>query len=248
MMKKKGWFWTFIGLILIIIMFVSWQQWEKVNPAKAALTMPEARKLVEDRYLGNVVKINLANNVYEMELKKEKNLYKIKLDAESREIVSFKKIKANTEKTVETVPKELTEEEIKNIVLATANGTIISFEKLESNKAPIYKAEIKEATQQTTITVDALTGKVLSNTSVAIIEPPKRLTEEEAQQIAQKQVNGVVDHLEIETRGDVTYYLAKLKTQDDQEAIVQIHAITGQVMSVSWDDKKGRGKGKIEDD
>lgn len=241
MMKKKGWFWLIISFLLVVVLFVSWQQWGKVNSAKAELTVQEARILVEDRYEGKVKKINLVNNVYEMELTKKNTLYKIQLDAESRQIVSFRKSGTKPKKTVVTSPKERTEEEIRAIVQSAVPGTIVSFEKLESNREVIYRAVVQDIDKQTTVEVGVYSGKILSSNVIPTKRPPTRLTEDQARQMALKQVNGTIDELHFETRGDVSYYLVKVKTSDDQEAIVQIHAITGAVMSVGWDD---RGKGK----
>ena len=65
--------------------------------------------------------------------------------------------------------------------------------------------------------------------------PPKRITEKEAVSIALGVVNGEVDDIDLEERNGVTYYFIEIETDDD-EATVQINAITGDVKSTIWDD------------
>jgi uncharacterized membrane protein YkoI len=116
-----------------------------------------------------------------------------------------------------------------------------------------YDIELEKEDNLYQISLDALSGKVIVITKKATTSPPpvspttttsngtsKRLTEEEAKEIAKKQVNGAVDHVWLESKNEQTYYLVEIKTKDDREAIVQIQAITGNVMSVTWDDSSNK--------
>ncbi|MEH7331827.1 PepSY domain-containing protein [Neobacillus drentensis] len=237
-MKKKGWKWLIVCVILAGIIFIGWN---KLGPSKAnaeILSEKEAQLLVENRYQGTVTQIKLAGKQYHMKLEKQELLYQIKIDATSGKILSLQKLDNKTILPEEPTSTGLSEEKIKAIILSEANGTIVSLEKLESNGSPIYKAVVTTENKQTTITVNAVTGSILSTESINIHEPPKSLTETEAGQIAIKQVKGIVDHIWLETKGSVTYYLIKVKSTSGQEAIVQVHAITGKVLSVTWDDRK----------
>ncbi|SMQ68830.1 Uncharacterized membrane protein YkoI [Bacillus sp. OV166] len=236
-MKKKTWIWILISFLLFIyLLFFSWQKFGPNNVSAEILSKQEAKNLVQDRYQGTVTQIKLADGQFHIELEKEENLYSIKLDAISGKILSFIKKGTNSPPANQPPATLLSEDEIKKIILAVANGTITSFEKIESDSGTIYKALVKEGNKQTTLTVHAVTGKILSSTTSTINESPKRLTEAEAREIAKKQVNGTVNHIWLETKGEQTYYLVEIETKDDREAIVQIHAITGNVMSVTWDD------------
>lgn len=241
-MKKLSWFWVTMCSIIIIIVFVSWQQFGKLSPSADMLTEQEAQKLVQQRYQGVVTLLKLADQQYQIELQKEDKLYVIKLDAKSGKILSFNE---STESTAPTSDPpsivELPEEELKQIVLNAVKGSLVSFEKVDTNQQPSYKAIVKEADKQTTIIVDATSGAILSTSSSEINPPPKRLTENEAVNIALSQVQGEVDDIWLDTQGDKTYYLVKIETKDDREATVQIHAITGDVI-VSWDDHKSDKK------
>jgi len=72
-------------------------------------------------------------------------------------------------------------------------------------------------------------------------EAPTRLTEAEVSEIAKQQVAGEVEDVDFEQSESGGYYLVEIEQpsqgdDDGPEATVQIHAITGEVLSVVWDD------------
>lgn len=67
-------------------------------------------------------------------------------------------------------------------------------------------------------------------------QPPQLLTKSEAAQLALQHIPGEVDDVDWEQSRGTGYYLVEIELDDDREATVQIHAITGEVMSVTWDD------------
>ncbi|MFD1990645.1 PepSY domain-containing protein [Paenibacillus nicotianae] len=64
------------------------------------------------------------------------------------------------------------------------------------------------------------------------------LKEKDAERIALTQVPGKVDDTDYEDDEDKgqSYYLVDIDTPDEREATVQINAVSGAVMSVTWDD------------
>jgi len=67
--------------------------------------------------------------------------------------------------------------------------------------------------------------------------PVKQLTEQEAITIAKSKVAGEVEDIDIGQSGGVSYYLIEIENDEaDREATVQINAISGEVMSITWDD------------
>ncbi|WP_313470607.1 PepSY domain-containing protein [Lysinibacillus sp.] len=54
-------------------------------------------------------------------------------------------------------------------------------------------------------------------------------------QIALGQLTGEVDSVDFEETAEGGYYLVEIETQDD-EATFQIHAVSGEVLSITWDD------------
>ncbi|ARI76339.1 PepSY domain-containing protein [Halobacillus mangrovi] len=68
-------------------------------------------------------------------------------------------------------------------------------------------------------------------------EPPADpITEEQAREVALERVSGNVDDIDYESSDDGAYFLVEIEREDGNEATVQVNAITGEVMSVSWDD------------
>lgn len=63
----------------------------------------------------------------------------------------------------------------------------------------------------------------------------KMLTDEEAINIAQQQLKGEVDSLSYRSTSDGGYYLIEIDN-GPREAVFQIHALSGEVLSVTWDD------------
>ena len=187
-MNKKTGIWIMLSTLLIVfLLYISWQKFGTTDASAEILSKQEVQKLVQDRYQGTVIQLTLTDQQYDIELEKDDNLYKIRLDALSGKVLAF-----------------------------TKKG---------------------------------------SSTTTTINDPTKRLTEAEAREIAKEQVNGSVDQIWLETNGEQTYYLVQIKTNDDREAIVQIHAITGNVVSVTWDDhskdsnkKKDDSKSRSKDD
>lgn len=67
-------------------------------------------------------------------------------------------------------------------------------------------------------------------------EPVKVITKEQAAAIALQNISGAVDDIDIEDEDEVTFYLVEIEKEDGNGGTVQINAITGDVMSVTWDD------------
>nr|WP_246427721.1 PepSY domain-containing protein [Paenibacillus phyllosphaerae] len=66
--------------------------------------------------------------------------------------------------------------------------------------------------------------------------PSVLLTKDKAAELALKQVSGKVEDVDLEETGGNPYYLVEIDTPDGREAVVQLHAVSGEAMSVTWDD------------
>ncbi|RHW35686.1 hypothetical protein D1B31_18765 [Neobacillus notoginsengisoli] len=232
-LKKKWGYLTLIGTLFALSVLVGWLLFRPEGSAAKELSKEEAKKLIENRYGGNVSSVKAEKEMYFAKMDFQNNSYKLSVDAKTGKILAIDPIGTKKEGGH---PPSLSEDEIKTILLSKAQGELVSFEKMESDGKIIYKGVIKDSgNHTTTITVDAENGAVLSE-NVGPANPPKRLTENEAAKIAQKEVRGKVDDIDLETVNGQTFYLVEIQTADDKEATVQVHAITGTVMSVKWDD------------
>ncbi|WP_394218387.1 PepSY domain-containing protein [Halobacillus trueperi] len=62
------------------------------------------------------------------------------------------------------------------------------------------------------------------------------ITEEKAKAVALNEIEGEVDDIDYESGGDPAFYLVEIERSGGEEATVQVHALTGEIMSVTWDD------------
>lgn len=147
----------------------------------------------------------------------------------------------------------ITEKEAKDIVSEKYPGTIVDMS--SANDRYTFTLERKQGVYE--VVLNSKNGNILSVKRVAAAEvekpqeesratekpeqvikeePVKRLTEEQAIQIALQEVSGQIDDVELKSVDGTSYYFVEVETNDDQEAYVQIHAITGEVKSLTWDD------------
>lgn len=68
------------------------------------------------------------------------------------------------------------------------------------------------------------------------VSPAEPMSEEKAAEIALQEVDGEIDDIDLETEDEVSFYLVEIERTDDLEATVQVHAITGEILSIDWED------------
>lgn len=146
----------------------------------------------------------------------------------------------------------MTQKELQKIVLDKYQGNLIQ----ETLTNGTYAVELERDTGKYQIELDATSGEVVSlkrtEQTAAIKEEPtdpqpkdetiaeqaqiRKLTQEEAIEIALIQVPGQLDDIELESVDGVSYYFAEIENANGSEAEIQINAITGEVKSVVWED------------
>jgi uncharacterized membrane protein YkoI len=242
---KKKWLAGIAGILIIVAAgFAIWQLLKPGNTSATELNKQEVQTLIKEQLGGKVTALKEKKKVFHAKMEKQDHIYEIEVDAETGDIIRLEKV--GTKKTEK--PPVLSESEIKEIALANAAGTLSSLSKTQSNGKTIYKAEVKDNKQITNLTIDAVSGKILSNTNKpAEVNPPKQISEAEAAKIAAKQVKGEVDDISLQSSNGQTYYLCEVNTADGREATVQVQAITGDVMSVTWDEHGDDGYGDDDD-
>ncbi|SDO16778.1 PepSY domain-containing protein [Halobacillus aidingensis] len=77
---------------------------------------------------------------------------------------------------------------------------------------------------------DSTSGSQSENTKT------QPITEEKAKAVALNEIEGEVDDIDFESEGDPAFYLVEIERPGGEEATVQIHALSGEIMSVTWDD------------
>ncbi|WP_052342809.1 PepSY domain-containing protein [Bacillus sp. EB01] len=235
---KKKWLAGIAGILIIVAAgFAIWQLSKPGNTSATELNKQEVQTLIKNQLGGKITTLKEKKKVFHAKMEKQDHIYEIEVDAETGDIIRLEKV--GTKKTEK--PPVLSEDEIKEIALANAAGTLSSLSKAQSHGKTVYKAVVKNNKQTTNLTIDAAEGKILSKTNEPVnpVNPPKQISEAEAGEIAVKQVKGEVDDISLHSSKGQTYYLCEVNTADGREATVQVHAITGDVMSVAWDDHGG---------
>lgn len=144
----------------------------------------------------------------------------------------------------------MTNTEIQQVIEEKYPGKVLNT-RLENN---MYHVDLERETGIYEIIAHATTGEIRSlervsqpvkteqkpnpskSEEIAVTKPIKTLTEAEVYPIAQKVISGQLDDIELESINGVSYYFVEIEANNGKEAEIQIHAITGEVMSVTWDD------------
>jgi uncharacterized membrane protein YkoI len=202
--------------VFLVVMFAVWQV-SRVMTSAQPLTAEEATQKVQELYSGDIVSVKEGTDFYLITIVLDPGTYEIEIDRETGEIASMTRTKEGVASN-EGAQKEPTGEE------QTENPTNTSQEKPSEQDAIETTPENQG------------TSPIEENPNVQP-ETPKQLTEKEAIAIALEQLNGEVEDVELEESGGSTYYLVDIEREGEEaEATIQINAISGEVMSVIWDD------------
>jgi len=232
------------ALLLVTLLFIG-QQILMGTSAAAPLSEKEAVGIINERYPnGEVLTITEHETGYTIELKIVSGTYDVKINDESGEIESIEPLETTVDDATNVASDEkdnqmLTEEEMLIEVAEHSSGEVQSIEKIQNQNNTVYEAVIKEDEAIVTLLLDAYSAEVLSNVrEVVKIEQadPIPLTEEQAVEIALAEVPGEVDDIDLEQSEDGLYFIVEIETTDDREAYVQINAISGKILSTTWDD------------
>ena len=74
---------------------------------------------------------------------------------------------------------------------------------------------------------EPLTGKQIT---------PTLISESKAIEIAQSRLSGELEDVSFEKTNEGGYFLVEIDGDDDQDAVIQVHAISGKILSVTLDD------------
>lgn len=219
----KKWMLVIVGIILCsgVIWFVQ-HRYFYVQPISEA----EAIRHIETIYNGHVTQVEKQGNTLEMLFTRENVKYAAILDVTTQQITALI-MKEGQSKLL------LTEKQIRQMV-KKEYGDVESVMLTDS----VYTVRVENKKIQMDLTLDGYTGELLAEKKVEPQEQPIEepiITEQQAIQIALKQLKGEVDSVDFEETSEGGYYLVEIETQED-EATFQIHAVSGKVLSVTWDD------------
>lgn len=218
-----------IGLILcmfVVTIVVVWTIQDRFFSPQP-LSTAEAVAKVEELYGGTAESFEQLDDYVHVELTKNNINYIFKVDSVTGEIII-----TDSKQLKMAEPVQLkTKEEVRSLL--ASKGTIQSIS-LQQDNEPQYIVKITNNEVMKTVTVNAQSGEIMSVTEVAQNPPApiSIITKEKAKQIALSQLNGEVEYVVYEKASDGGYYLVEIDASN-QDAVFQIHAISGKVMSIT---------------
>ena len=207
--KKLG-----IGaVILLVIMIVVWQI-SNIMTSAEPLTAEEATNKVKDLYSGEIVEVKEGKELYLITLELETGTYEIEIDRNTGDIGNMTRTATDLAGKEESKDKNSNQEDSQEKP-TSENSQGSDNQAIE--KEPEPKPEPAEKKP----------------------EEPKLISEKEAVAIALKEINGDIEEVELQTSEGITYYLIEVEREvndEDEEATIKINAVTGEVMSIFWEE------------
>ncbi|MBD7985411.1 PepSY domain-containing protein [Sporosarcina sp. Sa2YVA2] len=248
---RKPWF---IPIVLTFIILVGGQLYTTGKLTKAeTLSMDDIHAQLSTIYNGQVKELVLDDSIYKAKVVKAGSEYAVEVDARSGRVLSLMQTKESMKPDVVLDDKEL------EVTQEPDLGAVEEPEEQEPEKVtPPAKEPVKETKPVVNKTENEKpnVGKTPAQTKPHNNPQPKPsnkpakapvktvlISENQAAKIAMGQLPvgmiGEVDDVDFEESKDGGYYLVQIDidTDDDlDEVTYQIHAISGKVMTVTWDD------------
>ena len=206
--------WILPAILVIGIISLSYYAYNQIM-TKTTLGETEIRNRVESLFNGEVQSILKTTEQYEVTFLKDDYLYKLSVDETEG---TFGKITLLEEgaANAEAAEEGYTEEETKTEKPTEEEHT--------GNELP------KEETME-----DSTKEPIKEETTAEQPGAMKLLTERQASEIALSKFSGEVDEIEFVDTPDGGYYNVDIDNGED-DATLQIHALTGEVLTITYDD------------
>jgi uncharacterized membrane protein YkoI len=231
---RKPWALPLIFTIIILVaggLFIG-----NLMTNKTPLSSEEIQGQLETIYDGKVDNLTLENGVYFAEITRTDALYSAEIDAMSGKVLALNQLS----KVEEVKPQILSEKEVREEIAKKYPGEIERLSLNKNKEQPVYDAEVVKEKALVELEVDALTGEIISENMKETTTEDVIITRDQAIEIALRELKGEVEYVVFEKTDDGGYYLVEIEQDnedtDDLEAVFHIHAVTGKILFVEWDD------------
>jgi len=232
MLKKT---WLLPVLMAILILGAVGLYIGSLLTKEAPLSESEIRTQLENSYGGTIDTLSMEKDVYIAEMTRNGARYSAKIDVMTGKVLSLIQLS----EPQENLPKVLSEEEVREVIAQKYPGEIERISLNPSMEPPVYEVELAKEQALVTVVIDAFEGEITSETVKETTVENVLITKEKAVEIALGQLQGEVEYVVFEKTKDGGYYLVEIEQDnedsDDLEAVFQIHAISGEILSVTWD-------------
>lgn len=204
---------------------------------ESPLSESEIRNQLEGNYNGTVDLMTREGDVYVTEMTRNGAIYSAEIDVFSGKVLSL----VQEDQPIEKKNEIISEEEAYNLITENYTGDIERLSLNEGGDVPIYEVEVAKDQSLVTVIIDALAGEITSESVQEMTVEHALISREQAIEIALGQLQGEVDYVTFEQTEDGGFYLVEIEQDDDHggddlEAVFQIHAISGEIITVTWDD------------
>ena len=181
---------------------------------RTTLGEAEVKKRVESLFNGEVKAVTKTNEQYKVTFSKDDFLYEVSVDEVAGTFSNIDLIKKGKVEKAEKdhVPSEEEKSAVEQKIEPEGEKT----EKEQNNAEPEVE-EIEEKPKKDEP------------------EAVKPLTKQRVIQIARSKFNGEVDEIEFVWTNEGGYYNVDMENEED-EVILQIHALTGEILTITYDD------------
>ncbi|WP_338751219.1 PepSY domain-containing protein [Bacillus sp. FJAT-52991] len=182
---------------------------------------------------------------------REDSVYVVEVETANHETTVVEIDKATGEVITKRVQKEqsskITEQQAKEIAIKHVPGKVLQVMMQSKEGKRLFLVEVEKNPNETVmIEIEEATGAVLS--TKAVIPLQTKITEQQAKEIASEQTaGGSISDIElIETNGGPIYQV--ITEKDKQTIDVRVHAITGNVLSITTIDHDDDDEDDDQDD
>ncbi|WP_025680404.1 PepSY domain-containing protein [Paenibacillus massiliensis] len=245
--------WTAAAVLVLLVLLMAGTQWLRQEAPVAALSQEQAVRSVLAQYEGEVESVQLREGNYMMQLRSTQGLYELEVNPVDGMIHSIQRL----ETPVSSVPVAAAFP----VPAGASDGHGSSAEGSSGGNGQTGRPDGNQGSAPTSPSgsgdstdasgsgsTDDSSGKGAGEGSGGTssnkpdtgqgtaTDGQRAVSEREAARLAQAQVPGEVKEIEYSGRGSNKYYLVEIDSPNKGEAVVQIHAISGKVMSIAWDD------------
>jgi uncharacterized membrane protein YkoI len=225
--------WFIPLLITIIIVGAGAVYMLKLTGEEETVTKEEIQSRIEQMYGGSVSNLIRKNDRYIAQINRQDGLYEIVVDTSKGDIISIILLEQSAK---EQLPIK-TKKDIQSIVSGEYEGTIERMVLSSETEQPFYAVDIAKDETLITLTIDALTGSILDSKKKQTTAEQALISKDQAIIKAKTQLTGEVQYITYEETSDGGYYLIEIESEDDREAVIQVHGVSGEILSVTWDDQ-----------
>jgi uncharacterized membrane protein YkoI len=228
-LRKKPW--VLPAVFTIVILVVGGLFIGSLVMKKHPLAADDIQSKLEQMYSGTIHQLSLTNDQFSAELLKDGAKYDVQGDVFTGNVLSL----IQTTPAEKENPEILSEEEMRTLIAATYSEEIEQISLIESEDPPVYEVKIAKDQKLLNLSFDAYTGNKISESAEESVSENVLISKVQATAIALEQLAGEVEYVQFEQSNDGGFYLIEIDGEED-EAVFQIHAISGKIISVTWDD------------